>query len=80
MSGAPAISPSSQRTRFTAGRDLKPGAYVRPISSGAGEVIDSEDFLLVTDQKDRKGNVLLVNTSSGAGVYALPSSIWSTSN
>lgn len=69
--------PASSRTSFTAGRDLKPGQYVRCIASGDGEVIDAEGYLLATDQVNKKGQRLMVETSTGVGIYATPTSIWS---
>lgn len=69
------VNPSS-RTAYKAGRDLQPGNYVRLIADGGGNVVDGETYLLATDQVDRKGNRLLVNTGTGVGVYATPSSIW----
>lgn len=73
----PAIGPVSSRTSFTAGRDLKVGGYYRPISSGAGEVIDAEQFYLVTNVDDKKGNRQLVDTGNGEVTFASPGSIWS---
>lgn len=71
----PSVAPS--RTQFTAGRDLKVGRHYRAISSGAGEVLDSETYLLVTNVDDKKGNRQLVNTSTGEVSFATPGSIWS---
>ncbi|UUR56211.1 hypothetical protein pXoo2106_12 [Xanthomonas phage pXoo2106] len=75
MSGSPGIGPT--RTQFTAGRDLKPGIGYRAISTGAGEVVDSDQYLLVTNVTDKKGNRQLVNTSTGEVSFATPGSIWS---
>jgi hypothetical protein len=68
---------STSRTQFTAGRDLKVGLSYRPISSGAGEVIDGDTYLLVTNVDDKKGNRQLVHTSTGEVSFATPGSIWS---
>lgn len=77
MSGPSMPMAVSPRTVFCAGRDLKAGAYYRPISSGAGEVIDGERFLLATNVSDKRGNRQLVDTSSGEVTFATPGSIWS---
>lgn len=77
MNGASPATVSSIRTAFTAGRDLKAGKYYRPISSGAGEVIDSDQFYLATNTADKKGNIQLVDTSTGEVSFATPGSIWS---
>lgn len=78
MSGSSLSVPTSgTRTSFTAGRDLKVGVFYRPISSGQGEVIDSDQFYLVTNVDDKKGNRQLVDTSTGEVSFASPSSIWS---
>lgn len=60
------------------GASLKPGVWVRLIASGTGEVVDGDVNLLVTDQVDKKGNRLLVNTTNGGTLWARPTSIWST--
>lgn len=78
-STSPAVPPTSapSRSQFTAGRDLKVGFNYRAISSGAGEVIDGDTYLLVTNVTDKKGNRQLVNTSTGEVSFATPGSIWS---
>lgn len=64
---------------FKQGKDLAAGERVRLVAgvNGVANVEESTRTLLVTDQKDRKGNPLLVNTATGAGAYASSTSVWS---
>lgn len=77
MNGPATTLTSSRRSQFTAGRDLKVSHNYRPISSGAGEVLDDDTYLLVTNVDDKKGNRQLVNTMTGEVSFATPGSIWS---
>lgn len=79
MTGAtPSTGPACGRSSFVAGRDLSVGKYYRCIATGTGEVRDGEEYLLVTNINDKKGNRQLVNTGNGEVSFASPGSIWST--
>lgn len=69
---------SRRRSPYLNGADLQVGRFYRLISGGDGAIYDSETFLLATDQTDKRGNRLVVNTADGSTVYASATSVWST--
>lgn len=68
----------AKKTLLYNGGELTPGIWVRLIAGSDATIYDNETFLLVTDQTDKKGNRLVVNTTNGSTAWASPKSIWST--
>lgn len=63
---------------YKKGADLKVGdtAYLVAGAAGVANEEQARVAYLVTDQRDRKGNPLLVNVANGATVTASPHSVW----
>lgn len=59
------------------GRNLKPGNRAICVSSVDGIITNSPEFL-VLNQKDKKGNLQLVNVTDGEVCTASPLSVWDT--
>lgn len=63
---------------YKQGKDLGTGDRVSLLSSTNGIATHEQmqTNYLVTDQRDKKGNAILVNTDDGTTVAASPLSVW----
>ena len=62
---------------FVNGANLHTGRSYRCIATGEGVIVNNGDRYMATDQFDKKGNRLMVNTANGATAYASATSVWS---
>jgi len=74
---APAPSRSYSAPMILRPGALVPGQYVTLLLGKDADVAsDGDNVYIVTDQKDKKGNPLLTERSSGTTVSASPTSVW----
>ncbi|UVB02993.1 hypothetical protein IVIADoCa2_16 [Xanthomonas phage vB_Xar_IVIA-DoCa2] len=74
---APAPSRSYTAATILRPGALVPGQYVTLLLGQDSDVAsDGDNVFIVTDQKDKKGNPLLIERHSGTTVAASPTSVW----
>jgi len=75
-------APTIPARTYSAGHILRPAALVPGqyvallLGQDAYVASDGDDVFIVTDGKDKKGNPLLIERSTGTTVAASPSSVW----